>query len=321
MSTPSPQDQDRLELEGLAFSDKYPKLRELLREMQGNFWMPEDVSAEMTNEDKRRFGALEKGVKRALTIVLYWFAFADQLVGDSCGELGVGMKDTCIQAAYAFIEAMEKSVHAPVYAALLRFYVDPEGEGKGAKEAMQELVRPKIEAVQELLEGASPARRLFVQAAVESILFQLSFRFIVVVHRAGGPHALADANNLIARDEGDHVKWAAAVSQELGLRVSKEEGWAIVERLVGEEKAFIKALLGPEGVIGFHGRDLEKYAEFIGDYVLRLFGIEERWGVENPYPDQVSTAVRRLGDQFSRSPTTYTIHPPEEVADDAFEAE
>lgn len=320
MSTPSPQPAQPLE--SLAFSDKFPNLQKLLLEMQSNFWPITDITAKFCPEDKARFKALDAGMRRALTIILYWFAFADQLVGDSCADLGAGMQDTCIQAAYSWIEAIEKSIHAPTYARLLEFYVDPEGEGRGAKETMQDLVRPKVNAVQELLAGASQSFRLFVQAAVESILFQLSFRLIVVVRRDKGPQALGLANDAISRDEGDHVKWAAAVYQALGMRVSKEEAWAVVERLVLEEKGFIHSLLGSgAGVPGLSYEEMGAYAEFIGDYVLRLFGIEERWGTANPFPDQASVVVQRVNSFFEVGTAVYQLSGGDVVPDSAYEVD
>lgn len=323
MSTPSPSPSPTTQpLESLSFSDKFPSLQKLLLEMQSNFWPITDITAKFCPEDKARFKALDAGMRRALTIILYWFAFADQLVGDSCADLGAGMADTCIQAAYSWIEAIEKSIHAPTYARLLEFYVDPEGEGRGAKETMQDLVRPKVQAVQDLLAGASQSLRLFVQAAVESILFQLSFRLIVVVRRDKGPQALGLANDAISRDEGDHVKWAAAVYQALGMRVSKEEAWAVVERLVLEEKGFIRSLLGSgAGVPGLSFEEMGAYAEFIGDYVLRLFGIEERWGTANPFPDQASVVVQRVNSFFEVGTAVYQLSGGDVVPDSAYEVD
>lgn len=300
-----------------SFQTTYPAVEAFMHELLQDYWRPHELK--YSPEDSRRFQTMPAGLRHAATVVLQWFAHADVMVGDNAQFVGSHVDDAAIQATYSWIEAVEKAIHAPTYSELLKNLV---GEARHDLGDMQRCVRDKVEVAQCVLREAhrdtgDVGLAVFTGAVIEAVLFQTSFLIIARTRLVNGPQVLADANNLISKDEGKHVRFAALVARSLQVHLPPPVACVVVRRLVAAEKMFIRELL-EEPVPGLVGEDLERYAEFIGDYVLELFGYERLWGVTNPFPEMASVALPTVPNFFDRAGSAYVLAPREVVPESAF---
>ena len=89
-------------------------------------------------------------------------------------------------------------------------------------------------------DGCSFATRLIAFAIVEGVFFSSSFAAVFWVRQKGILPGLVQANTMIIRDEGLHVKFACLLYNEMGFTVDVSVVHEMVEEAVELEKQFFR---------------------------------------------------------------------------------
>ena len=92
---------------------------------------------------------------------------------------------------------------------------------------------------------------------------------------------LALANEFIARDEGEHVRFACLLLSRLQNRPAQDVVHAIVRGAVDVEHVFVKESL-QVGLIGLSPSMMCEYVEFVADHLCHMLGVAPLYNTPNP---------------------------------------
>lgn len=160
-----------------------------------------------------------------------------------------------------------ENIHSETYSLLIDTYITNEEEKNKLFNAIENIpcVKKKADWAERWITSTSSfAERLVAFAAVEGIFFSGSFCAIYWLKKRGLMPGLTFSNELISRDEGLHVDFAALLysmlSKPLDAHVVKE----IIKDAVNCEKEFITDSL-PCSLIGMNAELMKQYIEFVSD--------------------------------------------------------
>ena len=147
-------------------------------------------------------------------------------------------------------------------------------------------------------DGCSFATRLIAFAIVEGVFFCSSFAAIYWFRQRGILPGLCFSNELIARDETMHMRFACLLYSELQEKVTDSEIYEMLDEAVELEKAFfsgewvslasewdavdglLDALCTP--VIGLNASLMSDYIEYVADSLLANLCLAAYYNKQNP---------------------------------------
>lgn len=119
------------------------------------------------------------------------------------------------------------------------------------------------------------------------------------------------ANNLIARDEGEHVKFACLLYSMLKSKLSEERVHAIVADALVVETQFICDAL-PCALIGMNSDTMAQYLRYCGNRLLLMLGYRELYldpvdkkPVANPFEWMEVISMENKANFFEHRVTEY----------------
>lgn len=286
------------------FPIKHPVLWEMFKTQQRAFWTTEEIDM---GSDLKDIARLEPGELHFVKHVLAFFAQSDGIVNEN---LAVRFyKDVEIPEARAFYSAqmLIETVHAETYGKLIETYVPDSREQVRLFDAIHTIptIGKKGEWALRWIDSQEDfVKRLIAFAVVEGVFFSGSFCAIFWLRKRGLLPGLAAANNLIARDEGLHWTFAAALYKELGLTISREEFERIVREAVEIEHEFIRDAL-PVSLIGMNADSMSRYIEYTADRLAVAFGFPKVYGSENPFDFMALQDLETKGNFFEVRTTEY----------------
>ena len=248
------------------------------------FWTAQEL--DLTHD---RYGELQDGERTLLNNVLAFFAAADGIVGENLATNFIPQVQTAeMRAFYAFQAAIE-TVHAQVYGELIQTYVPDSGEQALLFDALQ--INPGVKALGDWAlkwtdaGTATFGERLVAFACVEGILFSAPFCVIFWFKTLGLLPGLCKANEFIARDEAQHMRFACFLFKDRLLphqRPSVQRVHDIVRQCVDVERRFIEGAL-PKGLQGLNAKSMQQYVEFTANVMLGMMGLPVLFNATNPY--------------------------------------
>jgi len=284
---------------------KYPELWESYKLQEHAFWTAEELDLTVDLDDWRN--KLNDGERFYIKRILAFFAQSDGIVNEN---LAARFYIDCeIPEARAFYSAQMfiETVHAEVYALLIDTYVQDDKEKDLLFDAIANYptIAKKAEwALKWLNSDKSFAHRLFAFAVVEGLFFSGAFCSIFWLRKRGLMHGLAEANTLIARDEGLHWQFAPKVYKNMFLSLSKEEMHKIMDEAVGIEVEFIREAL-PVKLIGMNADLMEDYIKYTADRVLYAFNSPPLFETKNPFDFMNLIDLEGKANFFERRSTAY----------------
>ncbi len=261
----------------------YPKLQEAYDEHEALFWTAKEIDYSADLKDWARLSVEERSF---IELILAFFAGVDGVVAENI-SINFGAEVTAPEARnfYAF-QAMIENVHAIVYANLLDTYVsDPERKAQ-LFQGLESIpvIRRKTEWALKWMSQDQPfEQRLVAFAAIEGIFFSGSFCAIFWLKDRGlMTKALGGSNELIARDEGLHVKFAVLLYHHLSNKMDAKQLQTLIEEAVEIEEAFICEALRCD-LVGMNADLMRQFIKFTADRLLVQFDVEPVYHVENPF--------------------------------------
>ncbi|RDX47457.1 putative ribonucleoside-diphosphate reductase small chain B [Lentinus brumalis] len=287
------------------FPLRYPDLWNAYKIAQASFWTPAEIDFssdihhwnQMLTDDERSF----------LSTILAFFAASDGIVVENLAARFCA--DVQIAEARCFYgyQMMMENIHSETYAILIQELIsdaDEQGRLFSALETMPS-VRAKADWCIRWMSADAPfARRLVAFAIVEGVFFSSSFAAIFWMRSRGLLPGLCMSNELIARDEGMHARFACTLTRHLRNKASHEVVRNMVFEAVLLEHQFFEAAL-PRGLNGMNVRLMRDYVEYVADFLLVELGFPVMFGKNNPFPFMETSAVGGRANFFERGVTDY----------------
>lgn len=202
---------DRNTLFPIVFKDIFDCYQEQLK----SIWTPYEISFEKDINDLKK---LSKEERHLVLQILAFFAQSDSIVNENlCFRF---MKDINIPEAiqgYSFQIGME-AIHSHTYANMIDNYVQDTEEKNKLFNAIKNFptIAKKASWMKKWIDSqASFSKRLFAFAIVEGVFFSGSFCTIYWLKDKGILPGLSMANDLIARDEASHQRFASIIYKTL----------------------------------------------------------------------------------------------------------
>ena len=265
------------------FPIRFPDLWTLYKKAQMSTWTAEEVDLSRDMDD---WNALTDPERHFIKMVLAFFAASDGIVFENLSlNFGAEVQIAEARSFYAFQQHNEM-VHGETYSLLIEKYIrDPTEKSRvfRAIETMPCISKKSHWALKWFSRDRPFAERLFAFACIEGIFFSGAFCAIFWLKKRGLLPGLSFSNELISRDEGQHLEFAVAVLQMLRLRPRPERIHEIVREAVELEKEFILEAL-PCQLIGMDASKMSQYIEYVADRLLKQSGLATPiWGSQCPF--------------------------------------
>jgi len=264
------------------FPIQYPEVWEMYKKHEASFWTAEEVDL---SQDTKDWDKLSDQEQHFIKHVLAFFAASDGIVIENlAGQFSTEVQIPEARAFYGFQMAME-NIHSETYSLLIEQYIKDPAEKEGLFNAINTMpaVSEKAQwAVQWMQQENSFAERVVAFAAVEGILFSVSFCAIYWLKKRGLMPGLTFSNELISRDEGLHTEFACLLYRMLQCKLPDEVIHSIVKGAVDTERRFICDALSCD-LIGMNSELMQRYIEFVADRLLSALGHPKIYGATNPF--------------------------------------
>ena len=195
-----------------------------------------------------------------------------------------------------------ENIHAETYGHFVKLFITTAGEQDHLFQAIDTVpaIRAKARWCFQWFNRSerSFASRLIAFAIVEGVFFCSSFAAIYWFRQRGILPGLCFSNELIARDENMHMRFACLLYTELQTKLAHADIYAMLDEAVSLEKAFfsgecrypcstrftdqrgIAAL--PTPFVGLNASLMGDYIEYIADSLLAYLDIPPYYRALNP---------------------------------------
>lgn len=290
------------------FPIRYQDMWKLTITHREAFWNESEIDL---SRDRKDWVKLNEGEQHFIKNVLAFFAASDGIVLEN---LAVNfMKEIQIPEArsfYSFQMAME-TIHGVTYSLLLDTYITDVVEKNRLFQSIETIPSVGLKAVwaQKWIESSdSFAKRLMAFACVEGIFFSGSFCCIYWMKERGLLPGLCQSNDLIARDEGLHVDFAALLySRYIVNKLTEEEVFEMVDEAVKIEESFIIDSI-PCRLLGMNSDLMREYIKFVANRLVKQLGHAELYPeAKQPFSFMDRICFSSKGNFFEKETTQYRM--------------
>lgn len=265
------------------FPIEHHKLWDLYKKQSQAFWLPEEIDLANDLDD---FNRLNKNEKHFVKHVLAFFNESDGIVNENLVLRFYNEVDIPEARAFYAMQMGIEAVHAETYSLLLDTYIRDTGEKHKLFNAIANIptIAKKASWAQKwITSNESFADRLFAFAIVEGLFFSGSFAAIYWLRNRGLMPGLSKANDFIARDEGLHWTFAAALAESLNHHGDNEQKkQKIIKEATEIENWFITEAL-PVDLIGMNSKLMSQYIRYTADRILKAFHAKPIFHAECPF--------------------------------------
>jgi ribonucleoside-diphosphate reductase beta chain len=270
-------------------------------------WTAEEIDY---NADLDDWNKLNDDERYFIEHVLAFFAGADGIVLENLmGNFAQEVQWAEARAFYA-VQGYIEQVHSQTYSQLIETFIKDPKRKKQLFNAIEEIpcVKRKAEWALKWMDPkkASFAERLVAFSVVEGIFFSGSFCAIFWLKSRGKMvKALGTSNELIARDEGLHCRFAITLYKHLKNKLSKETIHKIFREAVSIEREFITESL-PCKLIGMNSTLMTQYIKYVADYWVSKLGYPKIYNVNNPFSFMDLNGMDGKTNFFEKRTTEYS---------------
>jgi ribonucleotide reductase beta subunit family protein with ferritin-like domain len=287
-----------------AFPIQYPDLWALYKKSVASFWSAEEIDL---GGDLKDWEKLSENEKHFIKMVLAFFAASDGIVMENINmNFGNEVQIPEARAFYAY-QTFNEAIHSETYSLMIDKFADL-NEKTMLFKAIETVpvVKQKAEWAQKWMNSEAPfAQRLAAFMCVEGIFFSGSFCAIFWLKKRGLMPGLCFSNELISRDEGQHLEFAVALYSHLVEKTDKVPD--IIKSAVAVEKKFITEAI-PCKLIGMDSEKMGQYIEYVADRLLKTLGYAPLWGTPNPFDWMESISLEGKTNFFEKRVGDYSKH-------------
>ena len=286
------------------FPIKNPEIWKAYEIQQGLFWTAKEIDFSKDYED---FKKLNQNEQHFIKMVLAFFSSADTIVNINIGERF--SKDVKVREAIVVYnwQKMMEDIHSQVYSLQIENIVKDTEEKEKLLKAVEnfDCIAEKAGWAVKWIESKDCfARRLLAFAIVEGVFFSGSFCAIFWLKKRNLMPGLCNSNELIARDEGEHLKFAILLYSMLENKLPESDVHAMIMDAVNIEIKFITQSL-PCSLLGMNSDLMTKYIKYVADRLLVDLGYTKFWGITNPFDFMESISLEGKKNFFEGRPTQY----------------
>lgn len=290
------------------FPIKYANLWKLYEEHVASFWTAGDIDFKADDKD---WESLDEPEKIFILNILAFFAGSDGIVLENLmGNFGKEVQISEARSFYSIQGAIE-TIHGEVYSRLIEAYARSEKEKNDLFKAIENMpiVAKKSNWATEFMDPETKnfAQRLVAFAVVEGIFFSGSFCAIYWLKSKNKMvQTLGTSNELIARDEALHTRFAIELYKLLRNKLTQDEIERIVRPAVAIEVEFIcKSIRCP--MIGMNETMMSQYIKFCADRLLLQLGYKKIYNTKNPFPFMDAVGLGGKTNFFEKRTTEYQL--------------
>lgn len=285
------------------FPIKYPDLWALYKKSVASFWTAEeiDLGADVTDWNK-----LTDNERHFIKMILAFFAASDGIVMENINlNFGSEVQIPEARSFYAY-QGFNEAIHGETYSLMIdKFAGDEKDTLLRAIETIP-TVKEKAEWAMGWFNPSEPfAQRLVAFMCVEGIFFSGAFCAIFWLKKRGLMPGLCFSNELISRDEGQHLEFAVALYHHLQLKTDLAP--KIIRSAVAIEKKFITEAI-PCKMIGMDSEKMSQYIEYVADRLLKQLGHAPLWNSENPFDWMENISLEGKTNFFEKRVGDYSKH-------------
>ena len=285
------------------FPIKYPDLWALYKKSVASFWTAEeiDLGADVTDWNK-----LTDNERHFIKMVLAFFAASDGIVMENINlNFGSEVQIPEARSFYAY-QGFNEAIHGETYSLMIDKFAGDEKDMLLRAIETVPTVKEKAEWAMQWFDTFAPfAQRLVAFMCVEGIFFSGSFCAIFWLKKRGLMPGLCFSNELISRDEGQHLEFAVALYHHLQLKTDQVQ--KIIRSAVAIEKKFITEAI-PCKMIGMDSEKMSQYIEYVADRLLKQLGHAPLWNSENPFDWMENISLEGKTNFFEKRVGDYSKH-------------
>jgi len=284
------------------FPIRRQNLWDLYKKAVGSFWTVEEIDLSKDLDD---WAKLTDDDQHFLKMVLAFFAGADGIVFENLNVNFAAELDWNEAKAFYSYQGFNEMIHSETYSLLIDKLASDEKDRLFNAIAEVPSIRKKAAWALKWFSRELPlVDRLVAFACVEGIHFSGAFCALFWLKRRGVMPGLCFSNELISRDEGQHLEFAVAILQELG---PGPDARAIVREAVSIEKEFICEAL-PCKLIGMDSQKMGEYIEYVGDRLLKSLGLKPIFGTQCPFDWMEAISLEGKTNFFEKRVGDYSKH-------------
>ena len=285
------------------FPIKYPDLWALYKKSVASFWTAEeiDLAADVADWNK-----LTDNERHFIKMVLAFFAASDGIVMENINlNFGSEVQIPEARSFYAY-QGFNEAIHGETYSLMIDKFAGDEKDMLLRAIETVPTVKEKAEWAMNWFDTFAPfAQRLVAFMCVEGIFFSGSFCAIFWLKKRGIMPGLCFSNELISRDEGQHLEFAIALYHHLQLKTDMVQ--KIILSAVAIEKKFITEAI-PCKMIGMDSEKMSQYIEYVADRLLKQLGHAPLWNSENPFDWMENISLEGKTNFFEKRVGDYSKH-------------
>jgi ribonucleotide reductase beta subunit family protein with ferritin-like domain len=285
------------------FPIKYPDLWALYKKSVASFWTAEeiDLGADVTDWNK-----LTDNERHFIKMILAFFAASDGIVMENINlNFGAEVQISEARSFYAY-QGFNEAIHGETYSLMIDKFAGDEKDNLLRAIETVPTVKEKAEWAMNWFDTSAPfAQRLVAFMCVEGIFFSGSFCAIFWLKKRGLMPGLCFSNELISRDEGQHLEFAIALYHHLQLKTDMVQ--KIIRSAVAIEKKFITEAI-PCKMIGMDSEKMSQYIEYVADRLLKQLGHAPLWNSENPFDWMENISLEGKTNFFEKRVGDYSKH-------------
>lgn len=264
---------------------RYPWVQTIMREMLGNFWIPQKVGLE---DDKPSMLLLTEHEDESFRRTLSFLTFLDNVQVANLPNIAEFITNPAIRNLLA-VHAFQEVIHSESYQyGLLTFYPSTERDQIynlwRTDEPLRERNLKIARIAEEFQEDKSPdsfKKVIVANLALEGIYFYSGFNFFDNLAHRNRAVQWNKVIDYIRKDEATHKGIFVNLIRELD--VSENIILPIIEDAVVSEYTFAKYNYGNR-ILGISEASSEEHAKWLGNDCLQRLGIGPIWdNVRNPY--------------------------------------
>ena len=265
------------------FPIKYQEIWDEYETQQAAFWTSGEIDF---SSDLADFKKLNEDEQYFIKNILAFFSQSDSIVNINLAEnftREVQIKEAVI--AYQW-QIMMENIHTEVYSLQIENIITDKEEKERILNGVETIpcVAKKAKWAFSWIESDAPfSQRLIAFAIMEGVFFSGSFCSIFWLKSRNLMPGLITSNELIARDEGMHTRFACLLYKYIENKLSESIVHQMFKEAVQIEIEFICESL-PCRLLGMNSELMTQYIKFVSDRLLIMLGYKRIWSVENPFP-------------------------------------
>lgn len=277
---------------------------ESYKKQQAALWTAEEIDF---SKDYNDFQKLSHNEQHFIKMILAFFSSSDTIVNINLGNRFINeiqIREAIV--TYTFQMYME-NIHAETYSLMIDNIVRDIEEKNILFNAIQNFIpiKKKADWALKWIDSKDDfSIRLIAFAIVEGVFFSGAFCSIFWFKKKNVMPGLCLSNELIARDEGSHLKFAVLLYSMINNKVSEDIVYNMFNEAVEIENEFICHSL-PCSLLGMNSNLMTEYIKFVADRLLLDLGYSKLFNATNPFDFMESISIEGKTNFFEARPTQY----------------